>query len=63
MLKVFHTADWHLGQSFCGYDRGYEQEAFLDWLLQQLQEARPDALAITLQAALAGTSDGLFLSC
>lgn len=47
MLTVFHTADWHLGQSFCGFDRDYEHSCFLDWLLNQLQQHRPDALLVS----------------
>jgi exonuclease SbcD len=46
MLKVFHTADWHLGQSFCGFDRDYEHAQFLGWLLEQLQSQQPDALLL-----------------
>ena len=46
MLTVFHTADWHLGQSFCGFDRDYEHRCFLDWLLAELQSQRPDALIV-----------------
>ena len=46
MLKIFHTADWHLGQSFCGYDRDYEHCCFLDWLLAELKAQRPDALIV-----------------
>ena len=46
MLKVFHTADWHLGQSFCGFDRDYEHAQFLGWLLDQLQSQLPDALLL-----------------
>ncbi len=46
MLKMFHTADWHLGQSLRGYDRDEEHRCFLSWLLKQLQEERPDALLI-----------------
>ena len=46
MLTVFHTADWHLGQSFCGFDRDYEHRCFLDWLLVELQSQRPDALIV-----------------
>ena len=46
MLTVFHTADWHLGQSFCGFDRDYEHRCFLNWLLAELQSQRPDALII-----------------
>ncbi len=46
MLQIFHTADWHLGQSFHNYDRLYEQQQFLDWLLRQLQAHQPDALIL-----------------
>lgn len=46
MLTVFHTADWHLGQSFQGFDREYEHQQFLDWLLQTLKDHRPNALII-----------------
>ena len=44
MLKILHTADWHLGQSFHGFSRDTEHAAFLDWLLQQLQQHRPHAM-------------------
>ncbi len=47
MLRVFHTADWHLGQSLCGFDRDYEHSCFLDWLLGQLQTRQPDALLLS----------------
>ena len=46
MLTVFHTADWHLGQSFFGFDRDYEHTCFLEWLLAELQSQRPDALIV-----------------
>ncbi|MGB8168639.1 MAG: exonuclease SbcCD subunit D C-terminal domain-containing protein [Chthoniobacteraceae bacterium] len=46
MLRLFHTADWHLGQSFHGYDRDHEHGCFLEWLLGMLVERRPDALLI-----------------
>ena len=46
MLTIFHTADWHLGQSFFGFDRDHEHARFLEWLLQQLQSRQPDALLI-----------------
>ena len=35
-LKIIHTADWHLGQTFFGYDRDEEHEAFLSWLIDIL---------------------------
>jgi exonuclease SbcD len=47
MLRIFHTADWHLGQTFHGYDREREHDMFLRWLLQMLRERRPDALFIS----------------
>lgn len=46
MLRVFHTADWHLGQTFHGYDRDYEQGCFLAWLLTQIEERKPDVLLV-----------------
>jgi exonuclease SbcD len=46
MLKILHTADWHLGQSLHGYSREPEHAAFLDWLLLQLQEHQPHALLL-----------------
>lgn len=46
-LRIFHTADWHLGQQFHGFDRDAEHSRFLDWLLAQLVERRPDALVVS----------------
>lgn len=46
MLTVFHTADWHLGQSFFGFDRDYEHQQFLDWLLEQLRSQKPNILVV-----------------
>jgi len=46
ILKLIHTADWHLGQSFHGQERHAEHRAFLDWLLATLEARRPDALLI-----------------
>ena len=46
MLTIFHTADWHLGQSLCGFDRDYEHRCFLDWLLAEISSQRPDALIV-----------------
>jgi len=46
MLTVFHTADWHLGQSFCGFDRDFEHSRFLDWLLEEMQSQNPNALIV-----------------
>ncbi|WP_280539008.1 exonuclease SbcCD subunit D C-terminal domain-containing protein [Chromohalobacter sp. 11-W] len=45
-MKLIHTADWHLGQTFHGQERHTEQRAFLDWLLATLETRRPNALLI-----------------
>lgn len=46
IMKIIHTADWHLGQTFFGYDRTAEHQAFLDWLSQQISYNQIDALLI-----------------
>ena len=46
MLRILHTADWHLGQIFHGFDRDYEHGLFLEWLLRTLEERQTDALLI-----------------
>jgi len=45
-MRLFHTSDWHLGQTLHGQDRDYEHAAFLTWLLQRLVERRPDVLLV-----------------
>ncbi|CAG8865440.1 Nuclease SbcCD subunit D [Pseudomonas fluorescens] len=45
-MRLFHTSDWHLGQSLHGQERDFEHACFLDWLLGQLQLRQPDALLI-----------------
>lgn len=45
-LKIIHTADWHLGQTFFGYDREREHDAFLTWLVATLTEQQADVLLI-----------------
>ena len=47
MLRILHTADWHLGQSFHGFDRDREHRVFLDWLVSMVRERCADALMIT----------------
>ncbi|KGE78735.1 exonuclease SbcCD subunit D C-terminal domain-containing protein [Halomonas salina] len=46
MLRLIHTADWHLGQSFHGQERHEEHRAFLAWLLETLVERDADALLV-----------------
>ena len=45
-LKLIHTADWHLGQTFFGYDREEEHDAFLNWLVETLTLQQTDVLLI-----------------
>ena len=46
MTRLVHTADWHLGARLMDCERHDEHRAFLDWLLQQLVELRPDLLIV-----------------
>lgn len=46
MIKMIHTADWHLGQTFYGYDREEEHDAFLHWLCRVVTEKEIDVLLI-----------------
>jgi len=45
-LRFLHTSDWHLGQLLHGQERHHEHRCFLDWLLRELIQRRPDALLI-----------------
>lgn len=45
-MRLVHTADWHLGQSFGPFSRDAEHVRFLSWLLDVLEEERADALLI-----------------
>ena len=46
MLRLFHTADWHLGHNLHGVSRQLEHQLFLDWLLLELQNKQADALIV-----------------
>ncbi len=45
-MRLIHTADWHIGQQFFGYDRRTEHQAFFEWLKRQLQEQEADVLLV-----------------
>ena len=45
-MKLIHTADWHLGQTFHGQERHAEHRAFLAWLLDTLVASQADALLV-----------------
>lgn len=46
-MKILHTADWHIGQLFHGYDRTNEHQLFLDWLVDTLHKEQIDVLLIS----------------
>jgi exonuclease SbcD len=46
-MRILHTSDWHLGHSLRGFDRHYEHQCFLDWLLGQIRAQDVDALLVT----------------
>ncbi|WP_426113309.1 exonuclease SbcCD subunit D C-terminal domain-containing protein [Massilia sp. PWRC2] len=45
-MRLLHTSDWHLGQTLHSYDRSYEHQQFLDWLLATVIDQQVDALLI-----------------
>ncbi len=46
MIRILHTSDWHLGQTFFGYDRTEEHEHFLSWLAQEVRTQQVDVLVV-----------------
>ncbi|MBL6987137.1 MAG: exonuclease SbcCD subunit D C-terminal domain-containing protein [Methylobacter sp.] len=46
MLRLFHTADWHLGHHLHGVSRQLEHQQFLDWLLLEMYSKQADALIV-----------------
>ena len=46
MIRILHTADWHLGQSFFGFERAEEHQHFLDWLTVELKQNSINVLII-----------------
>lgn len=46
-MKIIHTADWHLGQSFYRYDREDEHEHFFAQLAEVLRREQPHALVVS----------------
>lgn len=45
-MRLIHTADWHLGQTFFEYDRKAEHTRFLTWLREQIKNHGTDVLLI-----------------
>jgi len=46
-MRILHTADWHIGQTFYQYDRTYEHQQFLDWLVNTIKEKDIELLIIS----------------
>ena len=45
-MRLLHTSDWHLGQTLHNFERTYEHQCFLDWLLDTVVAERADALLV-----------------
>ena len=45
-MKILHTSDWHLGQHFYGKSRAKEHQAFLQWLLEQVEQQKLDGISM-----------------
>jgi len=45
-VKILHTSDWHLGQSFMGKTREEEHQSFLVWLLEIIENETIDVLIV-----------------
>jgi len=45
-MRIIHTSDWHLGQNFMGKSRAPEHQAFLAWLLVEIENHHVDALIV-----------------
>lgn len=46
-MKILHTADWHIGQLFHEYDRTYEHQQFLDWLVRTIHNEQINVVLIS----------------
>jgi len=46
MIKVLHTADWHLGKRLEQCERTDEHQHFLDWLVETLSAQKVDVLIV-----------------
>ena len=46
MIRILHTADWHLGHRLYGNDRSTEHERALNWLLDVIRDESVDVLIV-----------------
>src|SRR5471032_1272634 len=45
-MRILHTSDWHLGQHFIGKTRQTEHQAFIGWLIEQINLHAVDAVIV-----------------
>lgn len=45
-MRLIHTSDWHLGQYFFTKSRAAEHQAFLRWLIEQIEQQQVDVLIV-----------------
>lgn len=45
-MKILHSADWHIGQYFFGYNRKAEHLHFFDWLKNTIKEQQAEILLV-----------------
>ena len=45
-MKILHTSDWHLGRSLYSRKRYQEFAAFLDWLVQTIEDEQVEVLIV-----------------
>lgn len=46
-MRFIHTSDWHLGQTLHNFERGFEHQHFLDWLLATITAEQAEGLLIS----------------
>jgi exonuclease SbcD len=46
MIRLLHTSDWHLGRKLYDRSRLPEQQAFLDWLLEEIKQNQVDLVLL-----------------
>ncbi|WP_203563860.1 exonuclease subunit SbcD [Deefgea sp. CFH1-16] len=46
-MRFIHTSDWHLGQTLHHFERRFEHQCFLDWLLATLVTEQAQTLLIS----------------
>ena len=46
-MKILHTSDWHIGQTFYDYDRTEEHKHFFVQLKKIVRDEKPDLLLVS----------------